>query len=443
MSRPKFMKTGNRFTTTYRFMKDPFACYRQWQQKYGNTFMVRALNGDVVATCDRENIRKVFAARSDEAGQFAVETVKPLMGGSSVILVEGEQHRRERALISPAFRGERILGSADLIRDIAMKEAASWKPGETIRMMDPSLEISLEVIIRVVFGVQSEERVAELKRQIKAFVGSFHPVLGFTKLLQRPLLGLSPWNRFLKARDEFHESLDREIGSHRGCPVMQDNVLSSLMHSKYEDGQDATNSNIRDQLVTMLLAGHETTQIAISWAMNWLHRHPEYADRLRAELDRDDSVDAIAKSPLLEGICNESLRINSVVSDVVRTLREPMEWREGTLPSGTNIAVAICLVHEDPELYPEPFRFNPDRWNDRSFKPHEFMPFGGGVRKCPGLTLAMLEMKMVIAAWMKNYRFELPDDAPETEPLYRRNITMAPKSGIPLKFVGKRKAVRT
>ena len=150
-------------------MKDPFACYRQWQQKHGNTFMVRALNGDVVATCDRENIRKVFAARSDEAGQFAVETVKPLMGGSSVILVEGEQHRRERALISPAFRGERILGSAELIRDIAMKEAASWKPGETIRMMDPSLEISLEVIIRVVFGVQSEERVAELKRIKTAF----------------------------------------------------------------------------------------------------------------------------------------------------------------------------------------------------------------------------------------------------------------------------------
>jgi cytochrome P450 len=210
------------------------------------------------------------------------------------------------------------------------------------------------------------------------------------------------------------------------------------MHSKYDDGLDTTNSNIRDQLVTMLLAGHETTQIAISWAMSWLHRRPEYADRLRAELDQDDSVDAIAQSVLLEGICNESLRINSVVSDVVRTLREPMEWKEGTLPAGTNIAVAICLVHEDPTIYPEPFQFNPDRWNDRDFKPTEFMPFGGGVRKCPGLTLAMLEMKMVIAAWMKNFRFELPDDAPGTEPLYRRNITMAPRSGIPLKFQGDR-----
>jgi cytochrome P450 len=421
-------------------MKDPFACYRQWQQKFGDTFMVRALNGDVVATCDRENVRKVFAARSDETGQFAVETIKPLMGGSSVLLIEGEQHRRERGLLSPAFRGQRINKNAELIREVAMRVASDWETGETIRMMDPALEVSLEVIIRVVFGVQAEDKVESLKRQIKSFVGTFHPMLAFSKLLQRPLLGLSPWNRFVKARNELHESLDAEIGRHSGCPVMQDNMLSGLLHSKYEDGENATSTGIRDQLVAMLMAGHETTQIAISWAMNWLHRHPEYADRLRAELDEDDSVEAITNSSLLNGICNESLRINSVISDVVRTLREPMEWQEGTLPAGTNIAVAICLIHEDPELYPEPFRFNPDRWNDRDFKPTEFIPFGGGTRKCLGATLAMLEMKMVVAAWMKNFQFESPSDAPEKEPLYRRNITMAPKSGIPLKFIGARRA---
>ena len=173
MARPEFMKTGNRFTTTYRFMKDPFKCYRDWQQKFGDTFMVRALNGDVVATCDRANVRKVFAARSDEVGQFAVETITPLMGSSSVILIEGEPHRRERALLSPAFRGERINNSAELIRDVALRTAADWKPGETIRMMDSALEISLEVIIRVIFGVQSQERVEEFKKRIKKFVTSF------------------------------------------------------------------------------------------------------------------------------------------------------------------------------------------------------------------------------------------------------------------------------
>lgn len=436
MSGPKFSNTGNRFITTYQFVKDPFSCYRRWKEQFGDTFMVRALNGDVVATCDRDNIRKVLAARSDEVGQFAVATLEPLMGVSSVILVEGEQHRRERALLSPAFRGEKISENAEEIRDVALRVAANWQTGETIRVMDAALEVSLEVIIRVVFGVQSAEKIEEFKRRISDFVAAFHPMFAFSKKFQRPFLGLGPWNGFLKARAELYEITRKEIDLRSGCPMMKSNMLSSLIHSKYEDGNETTSSGILDQLITMLLAGHETTQISISWAMSWLHRHPEYADRLRAELDQDDSVDAITKSPLLTGICNESLRINSIVPDFVRTLREPIQWKEGTLPAGTNVAVAVLLVHEDSELYPEPFLFNPDRWNDRNFKPNEFMPFGGGVRRCIGATLAILEMKMVLSAWMKNFRFELPSDSPDQEPLYRRNVTMAPRSGILLKFLG-------
>lgn len=438
MSHAKFRNTGNRLLTTWKFMRDPFSCYRKWKQDFGDTFMVRAMNGNVVATCNRENIRRVFAAKSGEIGQFAVGTIAPLLGGTSVILVEGEQHRRERAMLSPSFRGEKINSKAEEIRDVATRIGSSWQPGQTIRVMDPSLDVSLEVIIRVVFGVQSEELVEEFKTRIKKFVSSFHPMLAFSKLLQRPLLGLSPWNRFIKARTELYEMLDEQISVRRRSEIEDDNMLSGLMHAKYEDGQAVSDTGIRDQLVTMLLAGHETTQIAISWAMSWLHRCPEYADRLRAELDIDDSIEAIIRSPLLDGICNESLRINSIVSDIVRTLRDPMEWEEATLPAGTNIAVAICLVHEDPELYPEPFKFDPDRWKDRSFKPNEFMAFGGGIRRCLGASLAMLEMKIVVATWIRNFRFELPEDLPEQEPLYRRNVTMAPKSGIPLEFAGAR-----
>ncbi|MEM7455652.1 MAG: cytochrome P450 [Planctomycetota bacterium] len=438
MSHMKFRSTGNRFLTTWKFMRDPFTCYRRWKQDFGESFMVRALNGNVVATCNRENIRRVFAARSGEVGQFAVGTIAPLMGGSSLFIVEGEQHRRERAMLSPSFRGERINNKAEEIREVAMRVARGWQPGQTMRMMDPSLDVSLEVIIRVVFGVQSPELVEEFKARIKKFVSSFHPSLAFSRLLQRPLLGLSPWNRFLKARSELFELLDEQIKLRRQSEIDSDNMLSGLMHARYEDGTGVSDKGIRDQLVTMLLAGHETTQIAISWAMSWLHRHPEFAERLRAELDKDDSIDAILRSPLLDGICNESLRINSIVSDIVRTVREPMEWEEGTLAAGTNIAVAICLVHEDPELYPDPMAFNPDRWSGAKLKPHEFMPFGGGIRRCLGAPLAILEMKIVIAAWMQNCRFELPPDRPEHEPVYRRNVTMAPKSGIPLTYTGQR-----
>ncbi len=187
----------------------------------------------------------------------------------------------------------------------------------------------------------------------------------------------------------------------------------------------------------MLLAGHETTQIAIAWAMSWLHRHPDILERLRNELNDDDSIDSIIQSQLLSGVCNESLRLNPIISDVIRVLKKPMAWTDYELPAGTNVAIAISLVHENEKLFPEPFKFDPERWLDAKFKPHEFLPFGGGIRRCIGAPLAILEMKIVIAAWSKNFKFELPADASKVEMVHRRNITMAPKSGIPLRFHGR------
>ena len=176
----------------------------------------------------------------------------------------------------------------------------------------------------------------------------------------------------------------------------------------------------------------------MAWAMSWLHRFPDKRAALLNELNAINEQEAILKAPYLNGVCNESLRLNSVVSDIVRKLHRPLEFVDCDLPAGTNLAIAICLVHEDPELYPEPLVFKPERWLERNFKPNEFMPFGGGVRRCLGATLATLEIKITIATWIKHFQFELPPDAPHVEPVYRRNITMAPRSGIPLVFKGPR-----
>ena len=254
---------SGRFRTTWRFMRDPYTCYRNWRARYGDTFLVKALNGNVVATCNRENIRRVFALPGDAIGQFAIETTKPLMGGLSVILVEGEQHRRERAILSPSFHGERIAGQATVVHDVALNVASGWKAGETVRIMDATLDVSLEVIIRVVFGVQSTDRIQVYKTAIKDFVSSFHPVLAFSRLLQRPLLGLSPWNKFLRHRTTFHNLLTEEIESRRKSGADGTDVLSRLLQARYDNGQPMTTEGIRDQLVTLPLAGHETTQIAI------------------------------------------------------------------------------------------------------------------------------------------------------------------------------------
>ena len=314
------------------------------------------------------------------------------VGSSSVFLLSGEPHRRERSLLSPAFHGKSNHHRAEIIRAVALRTAHQWQPNETIRIADVALDVSLEVIIRIVFGVQTQQRVESFKQKIKDFVTSFHPALAFSRLLHRPLFGLSPWNRFVKARGELLAMLDDEIAA-RQVDDSSDNILSQLLQSRYEDGADVNFVSIRDQLVTLLLAGHETTQIAIAWGMSWLHRTPQIADQLRAELDANDSTDAIQRAQLLDGVCNESLRINPILADVVRNLTEPMEWQEMTLPAGSNVAIPICLTHEDEQVFPDPFRFDPHRWKELEVKPHQFMPFGGGVRRCIGAPLAIMEMK--------------------------------------------------
>lgn len=431
--------TRSRFLSTYKYMRDPFGSYDQWKAKFGNTFVIRALNGDVYATCNRENVRRIFALPSDAIGPFAIETTRPLLGGMSVFLAEGEQHRKERSLLLPSFHGELIRETVATIENVAMKSAEKWKRGSIVRIMDSSLDISLEVILRVVFGLGEENRIQIFKDSMSRFVASFHPSLAFSRLLQRPLFGLSPWNKFVNARAEFDALIQSEIDQRKKSSSPSGNdLLSRLLDAKYDDGTSMTNEGIRDQLVTLLLAGHETTQIAIGWAMSWLFRNSKCLQRLRLELDEQEFSEVVSSSDLLTGICNESLRLNPILADVIRVAKKPIELEEVTVPVGKAIAPSTYLVHYDEELYPNPRSFEPDRWKDRTYKPHEFFPFGGGIRRCIGASLATMEMKIVIASWVKNFEFELLPVTPQIEPLHRRNLTMAPKSGIPLKFLGRR-----
>ena len=426
----------SRFFTTVRFMRDPFTCYRNWRRLYGDTFLVKALNGNVIATCNRENIRRVFALPTETLKPFAMGTTRPLVGRSSIFLVQGQRHRRERAILSPAFHGTGIDGQAEVIRDVTRRHASRLNSGQTCLMMDLALGISMEVIIRVVFGVEGADRVERYREKISEFVASFHPALAFSRLLHRPLFGLSPWNRFVKARREFRELLTDDIRQRAGDTVRGNDLLSRLLEARYEDGSSVSEETICDHLVTSLLAGHETTQIAIAWGMSWLHRDRNVLNQLRDELKTASSIQDVIASKYLLGVCNESLRLNAIVPDIIRTLTQPVELEGGEVPAESNIAISICLVHEDPEIYPEPFAFRPERWDGVTRKPHEFLPFGGGIRRCLGAALAMLELKMVLATLVTEFRFSLPDHIPDVEPIYRRNITMAPKTGIPLVFEG-------
>ncbi|MEM7315299.1 MAG: cytochrome P450 [Planctomycetota bacterium] len=432
MSLP-FPSTGYRLWTTYKFVRDPYTCYQRWHQDYGDTFIVNAMNGDVVVTCDPENVQKALSAGSDDVRQFAVGTSAPLIGETAVIVISGPPHKQKRRLLSHSFGRGCVAQQLAQMEQSAVDATKRWTPGEQIRVMDYSLDVSLDVIIRVVFGVTDTETMVRFRDRIKSYVASFHPLLAFTRIFQRSWFGLSPWDRFQREKRGLETMLESAIDEAVACEDKASRgLLGQIIESYQEEDQAIDKPDICSQLITMLLAGHETTQIAIAWAMSWLHRHPEFLDRLRSEIQTKSLVEMIKDSELLDGVCQESLRLNAILPDFVRTLNKPMIWSGVELPAGTNIGIATYLLHSRPEIYPEPDAFRPDRWSQFRVKPHQFTPFGGGVRRCLGANMATMEMKTVLVTWLREFEFALPGDSPEVESVYRRNLTMAPKSGIPL-----------
>ncbi|MEM7784168.1 MAG: cytochrome P450 [Planctomycetota bacterium] len=436
MAAIKFPGPAGRVWTTVKFMRDPFSSYREWKRKYGNTFLIKALNGNVIATCDPNNIERIFSLPTEHLTQFATKTIRPLIGESSLFVIDGNRHKQQRKILTSCFRKGYDRSQAQLMEQICINAAKNWTEKSEVKMMDSALDVSLEVIVRLVFGFQDPQEIENVQLAVKQYVDSFHPSLAFSRIFHRPLLGLSPWVRFRNSRFQLHQLLDEEMARRKRSEDFGTDLLSQLLLSEDDHGCPVNQSQIRDHMVAMLLAGHETTQIAIAWAMSWLHRHPNCLQRLRDELG-DHDVQKCVRNEYLVGVCNEALRLNSVVSDTVRQLKVPLELVEGVVPAGSNLAVSICLVHEDPELYPNPFEFQPERWSSIRPGPNEFLPFGGGIRRCPGASLAMLELRTVVATWIRNFDFRLPDDAPEKESVYRRNITMAPVSGIPLILEGR------
>ena len=220
-----------------------------------------------------------------------------------------------------------------------------------------------------------------------------------------------------------------EIAARRDAPG--EDILSLMLAARYDDGEAMTDPQIRDELLTLLAAGHETTAIALAWAMYWLHRDPAALERLRAELatlgDEPDP-EAIAQLPYLEAVCNETLRLYPIVPLAPRTLRQPMTLGEHEIPAGVNVGACTVLVHRHPALYPDPDSFRPERWLARKFAAWEFTPFGGGIRRCIGAAFAVYEMKQVLAAILPRHRLRLADDA-AIGPA-RRNITLGPRGGV-------------
>jgi cytochrome P450 len=361
----------------------------------------------------------------------------PLVGDHSVLLLDGAAHKRERTMLLPPFHGARLQAYGRLIQDLALRRAAAWRPGQAFRMHHVMQALSLEVILAAIFGVRHPERVQVFEHTIIPYFQAFTAPLVYCPPLRRDLRGFGPWSRFKTIAARLEQLLDEEIGARRRALGDGDDILSLLLRARYDDGRSMTDAEVQDELKTLLIAGHETVAVALAWSFYWLDRQPDVAQRLQAELrtlSRPPHPDDLVHLPYLGAVCAEALRLYPVVAATTRQLQQPLTLRGYPLPAGVAVGAAIPLAHCNPRRYPDPLRFRPERFLEHTYTPFEYLPFGGGARRCVGAAFAVYEMKIVLGSLLAQHRFELVDHTPVTP--VPRTFTLGPKGGVPLMYCG-------
>lgn len=402
--------------------------------RFGRSYRVRGVLGEALFTADPEHVRRIFAADSDALGSLAESTLTWLFGASSVLLTSGSAHRRQRKLLAPPLNGARLRAFGATMQELADKHVSKLKAGTQLRALDLSTEFTLDVIIHTVFGVEADaqDEIRTLRRMLSALVHGVPALAVFAHALRTPWY--PPWARYLRARAEFDAWLTDKIRRRRAQGPTGTDVLSLLLSTRYDDGSAMDEREIYDQLVTLLLAGHETTSLAVASCMGRLLREPDVLARLCGELANVEGPEQVQRLPLFSAVIDETLRLDPIVTDVGRMTRAPFMLDEQlTVDRGQVLVVLIEALHHDPVLYPDPARFRPERFLERKFAPHEYAPFGGGVRRCLGAAFSDYETKILIATLLKRADLELLSAAPEAR--VRRNITMGPKKGVPLRVL--------
>jgi cytochrome P450 len=386
------------------------------------------------------NDRKKFIAPGDKN-----KLLQPLVGNNSVFLLEGERHKRQRQLLMPPLHGEQMQAYGKIICNLTEKVFSQIPLNTIFTARNATQEIALQVMVQAVFGLTEGERYQELKRLLGLMMDVFSSPLSssfiFFPFLQKDFGPKSPWGRFVRQRQQVDEILYAEIAERRKSPEPNRiDILSLLMSARDEEGKPMTELELRDEMMTLLVAGYETTATAIAWALYWIHQKPEVVEQLRQELDSESNSAepmSIVRLPYLTATCNETLRIRPIAMlTLARMAQEPTQLLGYQLEPGTVIAGCIYLLHHREDLYPQPKEFKPERFLERQFSPYEFMPFGGGVRRCVGDALAVFEMKLVLATILSRYELALAENQPEKPK--RRGVTLAPARGVKMMITGRR-----
>ena len=430
-----------------KWVADPIGYMESAAQQYPDIFSagIIGFGNDFVFVNTPKGIQEILTNdRKTYAAPGSLNRIlAPLLGDYSVILIEGDRHKRRRQMLMPSFHGDRIRTYSQLICDLTEKTLGAIPAGATFSARTAMQDISLQVILQAVYGVFEGERSQQLKASLTKLTDVFASPLSSSPLffpaLQLDWGAWSPWGKFLRDRQRMDDLIYAEIRDRRDQPQPNRVDILSLMMAAIDDlGQPMTDQELRDELATLMFAGHETTATALSWALYWIHHQPEIREKLLDELQSADLSDpmSIVKLPYLSAVCNETLRIYPVAMlTFPRVVQEPTELLGYALEPGIAVVGCIYLTHHREDLYPEPHLFKPERFLERQYSPYEFLPFGGGVRRCIGEALAQLELKLVLTTILTRYNLALADPKPEYP--RRRGVTLAPANGVKMKMVGK------
>lgn len=417
--------------TEYTFRPEAFVARNV--ARYGPRFRVKASMGELLFTVSPDDAKKIFAADPDTFGTLGTHSLAGIFGHRSVLVTDGPVHRRQRKLLTPPLHGPRLRAFGVAMQTIAREHVEKLKVGDHALAHDLTTEFTLDVILRTVFGIESATEASTLRTVLLGMLHGFSPLTVFAPFLQSRLF--PPHRRYLDTRAHFDRLVTELIAQRRRRPGAGTDVLSLLLEARYDDGAPMDDEEIRHQLLTILIAGHETTAITLAWVLDFVLRRPELLARLRDEIAGVRDPEAIAKLPLLSATLDETMRIAPVVTDVARVTKVPFELEPGfVIPEGRAIAVAIEGIHRDPSIYPEPTWFRPERFLERRFSPTEFLPFGGGSRRCLGAAFSEHEGRIFLATLLSMRTLRTTSRMPSER--VRRNITMGPADGVPLEVIG-------
>jgi cytochrome P450 family 135 len=414
----------------------PLPFLERCRARYGDTFTIHVSRIDRwVAVCDPEDVKRVYTADSDAvlAGEITAEMLGPIVGPNSTFVLDGPDHMRQRKLLLPPFHGERMKRYGELMVEATRKGIEQWPLDKPFPLWPPMRAITLEIITQAVFGNTEPERQKHIQQLLGDWLDRAGEPRMMALLVFRGAAALERSPRLRSAVGPVNEAVVEEVRRRRAAPDLDqhEDILSMLMQARHEDGSQLGEAELSDEVKTLLVAGHETTATALSWAFELLLRHKDVLERVREEAiagEGDAYLDAVIK---------EVLRLHPVLPFAVRRLAKPMVIGGYTLPAGTSLFTCTHLIHHREDIYPEPEKFRPERFLEQAPGTYTWLTFGGGRRRCVGAPFAMFEMKKVITTVLTETELRAADPKPEHS--VRRSIALGPHKGAAVVMSGPRR----